>query len=56
MRKLLALCALATASLGLAAIAGATANGSDTLVTNGSPPATHTSGRSRRAKAACSHG
>ena len=38
MRKLLALCALATASLGLAAIAGATANGSDTLVTNSSPP------------------
>src|ERR1051325_1866997 len=38
MRKVLALCALATASLTLVAIAGATANGTDTLVTNASPP------------------
>ena len=35
MRKVLALCALATASLALVGIAGATANDTDTLVTNG---------------------
>ena len=38
MRKVLALCALATTSFALVAIAGATANGRDTLVTTGSLP------------------
>jgi len=38
MRKVLALCALATTSLALVGIAGATAPGGDTLVTNGSLP------------------
>jgi hypothetical protein len=38
MRKVLLLCALATASLGVVVSAGATASGSDTRITVGSPP------------------